>query len=271
MEREDAEAPYRRWLAATHAAAHVGRTAEREGAFFLPYLKPGMRLLDAGCGPGTITLGLARAVASEEVLGIDINPAVIQTARANAASAGVTNVCFEVIDLHEPRLQKERFDAVFAHALLQHLPDAARSVRLIRSMLKDGGVAGLGDADYHGSVIAPQSPDLRRALRLMERIRRHTGGDPFVGAKLRLYLAESGFREVVGTAAANCHGTAAATALTGDWWAAYLDAPAFIARSAERHWGDEAALGRMAAAWRTWGRHPGAYWATFWCHAIGRA
>lgn len=37
------------WMAA--------RTATREAAFFLPYLRPGMRVLDVGCGPGAITLG----------------------------------------------------------------------------------------------------------------------------------------------------------------------------------------------------------------------
>ena len=41
------------------------RTAAKGGAFFLPYLGPGMRLLDLGCGPGSITLGLAEAVAPE--------------------------------------------------------------------------------------------------------------------------------------------------------------------------------------------------------------
>ncbi|MBV9358800.1 MAG: hypothetical protein JO023_25110 [Chloroflexi bacterium] len=43
----------------------AGRTAEREARFFLPYLRPGLRLLDLGCGPGTIMLGLARAVARQ--------------------------------------------------------------------------------------------------------------------------------------------------------------------------------------------------------------
>lgn len=39
------------------------RAASDAAAFFLPYLRPGMRVLDVGCGPGSITLGLAKAVA----------------------------------------------------------------------------------------------------------------------------------------------------------------------------------------------------------------
>ncbi len=41
------------------------RTAERHAALFLPHLRPGWRVLDAGCGPGTITLGLAQKAAPE--------------------------------------------------------------------------------------------------------------------------------------------------------------------------------------------------------------
>jgi 2-polyprenyl-3-methyl-5-hydroxy-6-metoxy-1,4-benzoquinol methylase len=59
----------------------ASRTAEREGAFFLAHLQLGMRVLDVGCGPGTITLGLARAAASAEVVGIDVDQSQIDAAR----------------------------------------------------------------------------------------------------------------------------------------------------------------------------------------------
>ena len=49
------------------------RTAAAQADFLLPHLRPGMRLLDVGCGPGSITLDLAEVVAPGEVVGVDID------------------------------------------------------------------------------------------------------------------------------------------------------------------------------------------------------
>src|SRR3712207_2477179 len=87
------------------------RTAEREGAFFLPYLRPGMRVLDVGCGPGTITVGLAAAVAPGEVVGVDRASRALEQARALAAERGVANVRFETADLHALPFPDAAFDA----------------------------------------------------------------------------------------------------------------------------------------------------------------
>src|SRR5690606_39627737 len=73
---------------------HARRTAERDAAFLLPRLRPGMRLLDVGCGPGSITVGLARAVAPGETVGIDLVPDVLDEARARAEAEGVANLRF---------------------------------------------------------------------------------------------------------------------------------------------------------------------------------
>src|SRR5436190_10740531 len=51
--------------------SHRWRTAANSAAYLLPHLTPGLKLLDVGCGPGTITLDLAEAVAPGRVLGID--------------------------------------------------------------------------------------------------------------------------------------------------------------------------------------------------------
>src|SRR5262245_8098238 len=81
-------------------AALEQRSAAREAAFFLPDIRPGMRLLDLGCGPGTITLGLGTHVAPGEVIGVDFQPSVIERARTLAAQRGIPNAGFEVGDIY---------------------------------------------------------------------------------------------------------------------------------------------------------------------------
>ena len=56
------------------------RTAEDQGAFFIQHLRPGMKVLDCGCGPGTITVGLADVVNPGQVVGIDVGQEVIDLA-----------------------------------------------------------------------------------------------------------------------------------------------------------------------------------------------
>ena len=82
-------------------ASYGSRTAEEAAAFLLSHLKPGMRVLDIGCGPGSITLGLARYVAPAETVGVDQSEVALDAARALAADQNVGNVRFEQANVYE--------------------------------------------------------------------------------------------------------------------------------------------------------------------------
>lgn len=68
--------------------SHTWRTAENSAAYLLGSLRPHMRILDIGCGPGTITADLAERVPEGHVTGVDRSPEIVERARATAAARG---------------------------------------------------------------------------------------------------------------------------------------------------------------------------------------
>ena len=89
------------------------RTAAREAGFLLPHLSAGMRLLDCGCGPGSITVGMAEAVAPGQVVGIDIEPNEYRLTWSQAAERTCTNLRFAVADVYRLPFADNVFDATF--------------------------------------------------------------------------------------------------------------------------------------------------------------
>ena len=65
---------------------HRWRTAENSAAYLLDHLRPGLNLLDVGCGPGTITVDLAACVAPGRVVGLDATRPIIEQARGLSGS-----------------------------------------------------------------------------------------------------------------------------------------------------------------------------------------
>lgn len=176
------------------------RTASDKAGFLLPHLHTGMALLDCGCGPGSITRGLAEVVAPGKVTGIDINQSMIEEARNLARQDHIINVQFQVANIYKLPFNDASFDAVFAHTVLQHLRDPLKALKEIYRVLKPGGVVGIRDGDWGIRSISPSSPLLEQVQPLASRIMEYNGGSPFYARHQRLLLRQAGFGRIEGFA-----------------------------------------------------------------------
>src|SRR5437879_12678863 len=104
---------------------HALRTAEEAAAFLLPELRPGMRLLDVGCGPGSITRGLAEHLAPGQVIGVDLSRETLDGARRDAEARGVANRRYEYGSVYELPFADGTLDVPAPHQVLRPLGDRA--------------------------------------------------------------------------------------------------------------------------------------------------
>jgi ubiquinone/menaquinone biosynthesis C-methylase UbiE len=238
---------------------HAKRTAEVVATFFLPFLQPGMRLLDIGCGPGTITSGLARRVAPGETIGIDPSPSVIDAARSLSKDAVAGHLQFEVGDIYRPRFTEEAFDAIFAHQVLQHLHEPVQALKQMRILLKEGGMVGVRDVDWGSTTFYPDNLGMRRFLALYYDLARRSGAEPDAGRHLRRWFREAGFRETLVTTSTVSYTDVAATRDWGNSYAERTLHSTIAERALELGIATRAELEEIAAAWRSWGCDPDAH------------
>lgn len=116
-------------------------------------LSAGLEVLDAGCGPGLLTVPIARAVwPGGTVIALDIQEGMLQRARTAVAKAGVANVSFLQTALGDGKLPLAIFDRALLVTVLGEIPDRPAALREILSGLKPGGFLSitevLPDPDY---------------------------------------------------------------------------------------------------------------------------
>lgn len=160
-------------------------------------LKPGLRVLDLGCGPGFTSCELARAVGPEgQVTGLDASPALIAAAEQAKASEQTANVSFVQGDVYALDLPADGFDFVHARFLFQHLKDPAQALRNVRRVLKPGGALCILDIDDNWTSFAPASAAFVKFVRRAGAAQRRQGGNRWIGSQLHGLLCAAGFRQV---------------------------------------------------------------------------
>ena len=248
------EIPQERYTHGHHQSvvqSHARRRAEVEAWFLLPRLKAGMRLLDAGCGPGTVTAGLARAVSPGGVIGLDAAPAVLDHARAHASEEAVENVTYVVGDIYQLDVADAEFDVVYANQLLQHLTDPVRAIVEMRRVLKPGGLLAVRDADYATMSPHPKFPEFLEWNRLYHRVAYRNAAEPDAGRTLPAWVRAAGFAEI------EIHPNVVAmdgeeARIWGLTWSQRILHSGIASQALEYGYADQAALQRISDGWTTW-------------------
>jgi demethylmenaquinone methyltransferase/2-methoxy-6-polyprenyl-1,4-benzoquinol methylase/phosphoethanolamine N-methyltransferase len=101
---------------------------------------PGEKVLDVGCGTGTLTIAINARIASGEVHGIDASPEMIAVAIKKSAKANL-DIDFQVALVEAIPFPDDSFDLVTSSLMLHHLPDDLKRTGLadIRRVMKPGG------------------------------------------------------------------------------------------------------------------------------------
>ncbi len=159
-------------------------------------IREGMTCLDVGCGSGDVTLDLAMRVGPRgRAVGFDIDETKLDLARQESEERGIRNVEFRTLDIRTQDAGPG-FDVVYSRFLLTHLDDPAGVVASFHRHVCPGGLLIVEDTDFSGHFTYPASPAFHRYSELYYAVVRGRGGDPDIGPRLPILLADGGFEAV---------------------------------------------------------------------------
>lgn len=243
-------------------------TVETSAAHLLPHLNPGLRLLDFGCGPGTISLGLAEAVAPGEMHGVDMDASQIERARSLAAEQGHENAVFHVGDVTDLQFEDAFFDVAHCRSVLMHVPDTAAVLSEVKRVLKPGGIIACREMICDSAFTHPDSGMLMRSWEMFADLVEADDGHPQMGKDMKTHLLEAGFADVAMSASFSVYNTPGEIASVHRLISQWLLSPEIAEAAIKYGASSEELVNDLRVAYDRWKDHPGALFAFAYGEAV---
>ncbi len=173
------------------------RTVANSCGHVAAYLSTALRVLDIGCGPGSISVGLAHAVAPGELHGIDIEPSQVETAASLAGERGLSNAEFTVADVLDMPFEDGSFDVVHCNDVLAYVPEINSALGEINRVLKPGGVLACREIIMDSFFIHPDTTGLlNRGYAVFADVLAADDGHPNMGKDIGGLMLQAGFADI---------------------------------------------------------------------------
>lgn len=160
-------------------------------------VRDGDRVLDVGCGPGTITIDVAELrPAPSRVVGVDHSEHLLSEARRRAAARGLVNIAFERADASRLPFADGSFDLAYSNALLDWLVDPVAAWREQARVTRRGGLVVTRMSDLSTQSFDPPCPDVERVIAGLRRLAAERLADgfwnPFLAGEATPLMAAAG-------------------------------------------------------------------------------
>ncbi|WP_341526207.1 methyltransferase domain-containing protein [Nostoc sp. UHCC 0302] len=188
-------------------------------------------------------------------------------AAENAVTQAVSNANFLEANIYALPFPDNSFDAIFSHALFEHLQEPVKALQELSRVLKPGGIIGLRSPDWGGFLITPTTPELEKVMSYYKWIQQQNSGNLYVGRELRALLRKAGFTNINASASYECYEP---LSLITEYLALRIETSQNIEQAVEKGWTDEQTITAMSRALRELSQHPDGFFAQAWCEVVGQ-
>ena len=157
-------------------------------------ISEGMQVLEIGSGAGDVALAIAELVGpTGKVVGVDVNAAILNTARQRGTDAGLQNVEFIAGDARALDFS-DKFDAIVGRFVLMYMANPSAAFAKLITHLKPGGIAAFQEPEYtlYPAIPHPDTPLMNQLIRWILDVFAHSGAHLNMGIGLYRAFVDAG-------------------------------------------------------------------------------